>query len=79
MKNYFYMPVMLNSASFSMSTYVRELRPSKTESGSDTSSFLQSIRNLWEGGKTESGLHCSTSATPSRLSLLCLFVCRCTP
>jgi hypothetical protein len=44
-----------------MSTYVRELRPLKTESGSDTRSLLQSHRSLWEGGKTESGLHCSSS------------------
>ncbi len=49
------MSFMLHSASFCMSTYVRELRPSKTESGSDNSVLFLSIRNLWEGGKTESG------------------------
>ncbi len=61
MKNYFYMSFMLNSDSFCMSTYVRELRPPKTESGSDTSLLLQSCSILLGGGKTESGLHWSQS------------------
>jgi hypothetical protein len=65
------MSFMLNSASFCMSTYVRELRPSKTESGSDTSSLLQSFRNLWGGGKAESGLHWS----PSQRLRVCLSAC----
>jgi hypothetical protein len=52
---------MLNSASFCMSTYVREMRPPKTEAGSDTSLLFQSSSILWCGGKTESGLHLSQS------------------
>ena len=54
-----------------ISTYTKALRPSKTESGSDTSWLSERNRYLWGEGKTESGLHC----LPSQPLRVCLSAC----
>ncbi len=73
MKNYFYVSFMLNSASFRMSTYVRELRPPKIVSGSEDSWLSWRLSPLWGGGRKESGFKYTLS--PSQR--LCVYVSAC--